>query len=67
METTGRVTTTGLGASSPIVYLYNFDQGFAVGQDSTVLSGVVEQQTSVPPFGKQSILGNLCGRYAHAG
>lgn len=61
VETTGRVTTTGLGASSPILYLYNFDQGFAVGQDSTVLSGVVEQQTSVPPFGQQSILGIYVG------
>ena len=61
VESTGRVTTTGLGASSPIVYLFNFDQGFAVGQDSSVLSGVVEQQTSNPPLGQQSINGIYVG------
>jgi hypothetical protein len=61
VESTGRVTTTGLGASSPILYLFNFDQGFAVGQDSSVLSGVVEQQTSNPPLGQQSINGIYVG------
>jgi hypothetical protein len=61
VESSGRVTTTGLGASSPILYLFNFDQGFAVGQDSSVLSGVVEQQTSNPPLGQQSINGIYVG------
>ena len=61
VESTGRVTTTGLGASSPILYLFNFDQGFVVGQDGSVLSGVVEQQTSIPPIGQQSINGIYVG------
>lgn len=61
VEPTGRVTSTGLGASSPILYLFNFDQGFAVGQDNSVLSGVIEQQTSIPPLGQQSINGVYVG------
>jgi hypothetical protein len=59
--TNGRTTTSGIGASNPIFYLYNFNQGFAVGQDSTVFSGLLEQQTATPPIGNQSILGIYVG------
>ncbi|HSY13214.1 MAG TPA: Ig domain-containing protein [Verrucomicrobiae bacterium] len=59
--TNGRTTTSGIGASNPIFYLYNFNQGFAVGQDSTVFSGLLEQQTATPPLGNQSILGIYVG------
>lgn len=61
VATNGRTTTSGMGASNPIFYLYNFNQGFAVGQDSTVFSGLLEQQTATPPLGNQSILGIYIG------
>lgn len=57
----GRVTTAGIGGGSPILYLYNFNQGFVVGQDSTVLSGTLEQQTAVPPMSQRSIVGIYIG------
>jgi hypothetical protein len=57
----GRVTTAGVGAGSPILYLYNFNQGFVVGQDATVLSGVLEQQTAVPPMSMRSLVGIYVG------
>jgi hypothetical protein len=57
----GRTTTAGIGAGSPIIYLYNFNQGFVLGQGATVYSGVLEPQTAIPPLGKQSILGIYVG------
>ena len=57
----GRVTTAGLGASSPIMYLYNFNQGFVVGQNASVFSGVLEPQTAIPPYGNPSIMGSYQG------
>ena len=53
---TGRATTTGIGSGSSIIYMYNFNQGFIVGEDSRVLAGVLEIQTSTPPMNNQSIL-----------
>jgi hypothetical protein len=61
VATNGRVTTAGIGGGSPILYLYNFNQAFVVGQDATVLSGTVEIQTSVPPMGQRSIVGIYVG------
>ena len=61
VEVNGRVTTAGIGGGSPILYLYNFNQGFMVGQGPTVLSGTLEQQTSVPPMSKRSIVGIYVG------
>jgi hypothetical protein len=53
----GRVTTSNLGAGSPILYLFNFNQGFVLGRDSTVFFGVLEPQTAPPPYRNQSIVG----------
>jgi hypothetical protein len=58
---TGRATTTGIGSGSSTMYLYNFNQGFIVGQDSRVLSGVLDIQTSTPPLNNQSILSLYTG------
>jgi hypothetical protein len=57
----GRATTAGIGGGSPILYLYNFNQGFVVGQDATVLSGTIEMQTAVPPMSNSSIVGIYVG------
>ncbi len=57
VELTGRVTTTGIGTGSSVMYLYNFNQGFVIGQDSKVFSGVLEIQTTTPPLNNQAILG----------
>ena len=53
---TGRATTSGIGSGPAIMYLYNFNQGFIIGQDSKVLAGVLDIQTSTPPLNNQAIL-----------
>ena len=56
VELTGRATTTGIGAGPSVMYLYNFNQGFILGQDSKVLAGVLDIQTSAPPLNNQAIV-----------
>ncbi len=56
VELTGRVTTSGIGSGSSVMYLYNFNQGFIVGQDSKVFAGVLEIQNATPPLNNQAIL-----------
>jgi len=53
---TGRAATTGIGSGSSVIYLYNFNQGFVLGEDNRVLFGVLDIQTSTPPVNNQAIL-----------
>ena len=57
----GKVTLTGFGGTPPIIYLYNTNQGFTVGQDSSVAQGVLEPQTAIPPYNNFSIFGTYLG------
>ena len=57
----GKVTLTGFGGGTPILYLANANQAFVVGQDDSVASGVVEPQNAPPPFTNLSILGTYLG------
>ncbi len=57
----GKVTLSGFGGTPPIIYLYNTNQGFAVGQDSSVAQGILEPQTAIPPYSNFSIFGTYLG------
>ncbi|MGB8887957.1 MAG: Ig domain-containing protein [Candidatus Korobacteraceae bacterium] len=57
----GRVALTGFGGTPPILYLSSPDQAYVVGQDSKVMSGILEPQTAVPPYNNLSIFGTYLG------
>lgn len=57
----GRVTLTGFGGNTPILYLANANQAFVLGQTNTVAFGLLEQQTATPPYNNLSILGTYLG------
>ena len=45
VDSSGRMTATGLGPHPPVFYLVDSTQGFVVGTNGAVASGYVEQQT----------------------
>ena len=61
VATNGRVTLTGFDSNTPpVIYLINQNQGFLVGQDTTVASGYLQPQSGVP-FSTASVIGNYWG------
>lgn len=52
----GRVTTNGLGNSTPIMYLIGTNQAFVIGRDSGVSSGTLQPQTA-----SSNIIGTYLG------
>jgi len=61
VSSNGRVTTSGFGTDSPILYLSNTDQAFVLGQDASVRYGILEPQSAIPPYNNSSILGTYLG------
>jgi hypothetical protein len=58
IDSSGRMTITGLGPNAPIVYMVDSTQGFAVGGSGTVASGYVQQQT-LSSFSTSTISGQF--------
>ena len=57
----GRVTlSSSFGTNPPVIYLAGRNQGFIVGTDNLVSSGILDAQSS-PPFTNLSILGTYLG------
>jgi hypothetical protein len=62
VETNGRVTlSSSFGTNPPVFYLISQNQGFVVGTDSLVTSGILEMQPGPSLFTNGSILGNYLG------
>jgi len=57
----GKVTLTGFGGNTPILYLVSANQAFILGQTNTVAFGLLEPQTATPPYNNLSILGTYLG------
>ena len=58
VDSSGRVTITGLGPNAPIVYMVDSTQGFAIGGGGTVAAGYVQQQT-LSSFNTSTISGQF--------
>lgn len=56
--TDGRTTTTGIGSSSPILYLSDNNAGFILGTGSSVDFGIMEAQAT-GPFSNSSLSGTF--------
>ena len=56
----GRTTLTGFGSNPPLFYLVNQNQGFVLGQDSSVASGLLVPQSGAP-FSNASGIGTYWG------
>jgi Putative Ig domain len=57
VATNGRVSFTSLGPRAAVAYLTGPGQGFLLGGDANVTTGLLEQQTGIATFGTNSIQG----------
>ena len=57
VATNGRVTFTGLGSRATVAYLTGPGQGFLLGNDAGVTTGLLEQQTGITTFSTAAIQG----------
>ncbi|HWF39260.1 MAG TPA: hypothetical protein VG322_12110, partial [Candidatus Acidoferrales bacterium] len=53
----GRVLLTGLGSRAAVVYLTSPGQGFLLGSDASVTTGLLEQQTGITTFSTAAVQG----------
>lgn len=58
VATNGRVAFTGLGSRAAVAYLTAPGQGFLLGSDASVTTGLLEQQTGITTFSTASIQGS---------
>ena len=61
VATQGRVTLTGFGSGAPILYLVGQNEGFILGEDSSVEFGNLEPQSGTPPYRNASVFGTYLG------
>lgn len=57
VATNGRVVFTNLGSRAAVAYLTGPGQGFLLGSDASVTTGLLEQQTGGPAFALSSVEG----------
>ncbi len=55
VSTNGRVAFTGLGSRAAVAYLTGPGQGFLLGSDASVTSGLLEQQAGIATFSAASV------------
>jgi hypothetical protein len=60
VDPTGLVTLTGFGSGAPILYLVDKNEGFVLGQDSSVAFGYLAPQSG-SPFSSASAIGTYWG------